>query len=257
MQHDINGLCEWAETWQMEFNASKCKIVHVGRQNQDFHYFMNGYPPGGAVLEASLMEKDLGVLIHSSLKPSEQCSAAAKKGNMVLGQMARAFSYRHKDTWLKLYRIWVRPHLECCVQAWSPWTEDDISVLESVQERAIRMTTGLRGSTYLEKLRDVKMLTLAERRARGDMIVTWKLWNSGGNSSLLIRADAFNTRDTRATASRALVKESRVNLDIRRHFFTNRVVNPWNALPYAVKMCDSLDAFKLAYDKYMFDFLFE
>ena len=100
------------------------------------------------------------------------------------------------------------------------------------------------------------MLTLAERRVRGDMIYAWKLWHTDPDSSLLQRADRVNIRETRATASRALIKESRINLDIRRNFFTNRIVNPWNDLPPEVKFCNSMDSFKLAYDKHMFDFLF-
>ena len=210
-----------------------------------------------SVLAATCVEKDLGVHIHDSLKPSYQCAEAAKKANAVLGQMARAFTYRHKDTWLKIYRIYVRPLLELSVQAWAPWTEADASVLERVQQRAVRMTSGLHGKTYAEKLREVKMLSLSERRVRGDMMETWKVLADESRAGLLIRADALSERVTRGTASNALVMESRINLDIRRHFFTNRVVAPWNALPSNVRNCESLDSFKLSYDKYAFPFLFE
>ena len=117
MQANIDSLCAWADKWQMEFNSTKCKILHTGRNNPRYSYTMNGYAPAGTVLDPSDMEKDLGVLIHNSLKPSEQCAAAVKKANMVLGQMVRSFTYRHKDTWLNLYRMRVRPHLENCVQA--------------------------------------------------------------------------------------------------------------------------------------------
>ena len=48
----------------------------------------------------------------------------------------------------------VRPLLENCMQAWTPWTDSDINLLESVQVRAIRMKSGLRGVTYIEMLRD-------------------------------------------------------------------------------------------------------
>ena len=67
---------------------------------------------------------------------------------MVLGQMARAFSYRDKCTWIRLYKQYVRPHLEYAVQAWSPWTDEDIDLIESVQKRAVKMTYGLKADTY-------------------------------------------------------------------------------------------------------------
>ena len=86
------------------------------------------------------------------MKPSKQCLAAAKKSIQTLGRMARAFSYRDKKVWLKLYTIYVRPLLEYAVLAWNPWMAKDIKVLEDIKKRAVRMTSGLKGKCYEEKL---------------------------------------------------------------------------------------------------------
>ena len=48
----------------------------------------------------------------------------------------------------------VRPLLENCMQAWTPWTDSDINLLENVHVRDIRMSSALRGVTYIEMLRD-------------------------------------------------------------------------------------------------------
>ena len=45
MQKDIDRLLEWADLWQMEFNAKKCKIMHFGRRNPQYNYCMGGYAP--------------------------------------------------------------------------------------------------------------------------------------------------------------------------------------------------------------------
>ena len=66
---------------------------------------MGGYAPAGVVLETTVEEKDVGVMIRNDLKPSSQCAKAAKKANSVLGQMARAFQYRDKETWPRLYSV--------------------------------------------------------------------------------------------------------------------------------------------------------
>ena len=86
-------------------NSDKCHILHLGARDQKFKYIM-----GGRVLERVDSEKDLGVIVHKSLKPSAQCAKAAGKANQVLGQRSRAV--RYKNTFLKLYSVYVRPHLE-------------------------------------------------------------------------------------------------------------------------------------------------
>ena len=251
MQTDIDSLVQWSETWQMLFNADKCKVMHIGRNNPGYYYTMGGYAPAGVVLDATSVEKDLGVLIHSSLKPHEQCTSAAKKANIVLGRMARSLTYRDKVTWIKLYRIYVRPHLEYCVQAWSPWTIADMDILESVQKRAINMTSGLHGHSYSYKLKEVVLFSLADRRVRGDMIETWRILNEANHwpgCSIITKASDHSLRVTRGTLSNALVKD-KSTADIRVNFFSNRIVSPWNALPTHVRCATSLNSFKSAYDK--------
>ena len=51
--------------------------------------------------------------------------------------------YRSWDILLKLYKTLVRPHLEYCVQFWSPYYRKDIIILERVQKRLTRMRPGL------------------------------------------------------------------------------------------------------------------
>ena len=33
LQRDLDRLSEWARTWQMEYNVSKCEVIHFGRSN--------------------------------------------------------------------------------------------------------------------------------------------------------------------------------------------------------------------------------
>ena len=90
----------------------KCHIMHIGSRNREYKYSM-----GNQELESSDFEKDIGVLIQPNLRPSLQCAKAAKMANAVLGQITRAVSYRDKETFLRLFRTYVRPHLEYCVTA--------------------------------------------------------------------------------------------------------------------------------------------
>ena len=70
------------------------------------------YEMGGKVLKVSEEERDLGVIMHKSAKPSRQCAEASKKANSTLGMIRRTTVTRDKDTILMLYKSLVRPQLE-------------------------------------------------------------------------------------------------------------------------------------------------
>ena len=155
----------------MSFNLDKCVVMHLGRKNPRHTYFMGGLP-----MKVTECEKDIGVYMHSSLKPSSHIAEAIKKANKALGILLRSLTFRDKFHYIRLYKMYVRCHLENAVQAWNPWLKQDIDNIESVQKRAIRMCYGVQG-TYEEKLKAVGLTTLCDRRRRGDMIQTFKILN--------------------------------------------------------------------------------
>ena len=50
-------------------------------------------------------------------------------------------------------------------------------------------------------------------------------------------------------STKLTLEAAKCNLDVRKHFFSNRVVEKWNALPETLKSADSVDAFKRGYDE--------
>ena len=238
LQGTINRLVEWSEEWQMLFNSEKCHILHLGHRNARFEYTM-----GGRVLEAVESEKDVGVIIHQSLKPSMQCARAAGRANAILGQLSRAVSYRDKDTFLRLYKVYVRPHLEYAVASWSPWSVGDKEVLERVQRRALGMVSNLRGRSYEARLLEAGMTSLEDRRERGDMLATYRI---------LTGKDRVEPRTRESGGVHSIRRQAvRPSLDIRRYTFSQRVVNTWNQLPDSLKAVNTVLAFKIGYDEWV------
>ena len=115
----------------------------------------------------------------------------------------------------------MRPHLEFAVSAWSPWLATDIEVLEKVQKRAIGMVSGITG-TYEQKLKELKLLSLAQRRELYDLVQTFKIVRKIDNVQSETWFELVGTnpvRLTRYSNCSLNIIPKRVNLDPYRNFF--------------------------------------
>ena len=196
------------------------------------------------------------------MKPSTQCEAAAKKANMTLGKILRSFHYRKSNYLVPLYKTFVRPKLEFAAASWGPWLEKDAEELEKVQKRAVRAMSDARGETYEEKLRDVGLTTLRERRKRGDLIEAFKVIKGHNNVNRESWFDLQSREASRPTRTNATIEEGserrksdvlykpKAQKETRANFYTVRVVQWWNELPEEVKATTSVNSFKNSYDKW-------
>ena len=245
-QQGINKLHDWSTTWGMEFNINKCHILHIGRQNSSYPYTMAGVP-----IPTSTEEKDLGVIVTNTLSPSRQCTDAARKARGVLFNISKAFHYRDRHIFVRLYKQYVRCLLEYAAPAWNPWHLNDIECLEKVQKSMVNLIPGLQGTTYLEKLSELKLDTLEERRVRQDLILVYRIVTGKDkvNPHSIFEFYGEHARATRMSSYPWNIVEPRSRTDLRRNFFSNRVATRWNNLPIDVKSAPTVNSFKNRYDK--------
>ena len=150
LQNDIDSLQEWAKTWQMSFNYSKCKVMHLGNKNQRKDNTMKlGKDREPHILEKTELEKDLGVLVSSDLKWAAQVDKATKSANSVISQIRNSFSYFDKSLVKLLYVGLIRPKMEFAIQVWNPYFEKDKERLDRVQPiSGTRLVPELRKKPY-------------------------------------------------------------------------------------------------------------
>ena len=241
LQNDLNAVLEWANKWKMEFNVDKCKIMHLGHNNPKATYSM-----GGSNLQETEEERDLGVIIDNKLDFGSHIRSIVGKANKVLGMIKVSFSCLNIPMMYNLYTALVRPLLEYCVQVWSPYKKKYINLIEKVQRRATRMVPSLRKLKYNQRLKKMKLPRLYDRRVRGDMIETYKILSGKEklNERRLFKRSTFKGR----YHSMKLYKEySRLNL--RKNWFSQRVVQKWNSLTKDEVEAKKTSDFKAQYDK--------
>ena len=153
--------------------------------------------------------------------------------------------FLNEEIFVPLYKSLVRSHFDYGMSVWTPHLVKYIKAIESVQRRATKMILTIKDLSYSERLKKLKLPTLAYRRARGDMIEVYKivkdiydpkttnnLFKIRGKQNMLLRGHKFTMEHERLYTSN------------RSNFFVNRIVNNWNSLPREVVGAGSLNAFK-------------
>ena len=159
----------------------------------------------------------------------------------MLGCIKRSVTSRSREVILPLHVTLVRPQLEYCVHIWGPQHKKDMELLEWIQKRAMKMIRGLEHLPCEESWG-----SSAWRRLQGDLIVAFQYLKETYRKvgeGLFISAYSDKTR-----GNGFKLEEGRFRLDVRKKFFTMRVVRHWNRLPREFVDTPSLEAFKARLD---------
>ena len=107
LQEDLHSMYKWSQDWQLLFNFTKCKCLHIGYNNPNNDYFMKDER-----IESIDMGKYLGVHIHKSLKVKEQVNYVVKKATIILDTIRRTYTDKSMTNIKKTYT--------------SPWSDQSL-----------------------------------------------------------------------------------------------------------------------------------
>lgn len=236
-QSQIDSLQSWSENWQLPIAPHKSFVMHVGHQNLHLDYTLCG-----SVLEPQTLVKDLGVWFTNDLKFSVHCNQIVNVARKRAAMIKKFFKSGDSNTLIWAFKVYVRPLLEYASQVWSPHLVKDIEWIESVQRSFTKSLRGLKHLPYLGRLKLLGVDSLELRRLKADLYLTYVLLHSDKPQ---FSAGMFELRSSDRTRGHPLkLVVERCHLNCRKFFFSNRVVNPWNALPVDVVLAPSLNVFK-------------
>ena len=151
LQEDLCKLELWEEAWDMNFNPSKCQVLHVTRLKTliPSKHFLHCIE-----LESDSVAKYLGATISYDHSLGTHIANITKKANQTLGFLKRNLKPHKQELKSTAYKTLIRPQLEYAATVWSPQTDADTYKIESVHRRAARWAC----RDYLQTSSVTKML---------------------------------------------------------------------------------------------------
>ena len=74
-----------------------------------------------------MRKRDLGIIISDDdLKFHAQVTSACKNDNIGISRIRSSFIPRNLVFLSNIYKLYVTPQLECCIEVWNPSYNDDI-----------------------------------------------------------------------------------------------------------------------------------
>ena len=169
-------MTRWSETSSLKLNPVKCKVLHLteASQTECYGYYIQE-DDGIRLLENVESEKDLGIYMDSKLNFQTHISKIVATANKVTGIVRRNFKYKGEETFITLYKSFIRPHLEYSSPVWSPSSIGDQKFIENVQRRATKLIPSISELPFPQRMKRLGLPSLQYRRLWADVIQVYKI----------------------------------------------------------------------------------
>jgi hypothetical protein len=236
----LTNISNWAIDWQLPISTEKSKWLLLTNKVADSTD--REFELAGVMLPRVATVLDLGINFNSRLNFSNHISIIIAQAKQRLFLLKKSFLSKNPKILILGFKTYVIPILEYCSPVWNPHTLADIHRLESVQRMFTKKLLGFHGLNYPARLEKAGLCTLELRRLRADLCLCYNILHSRVDTSISSFFKFDNVSQTRGHSYK--LKYLAPRLDSRLHFFSYRVVKPWNSLTEKTVSAESIGSFK-------------
>jgi len=189
--------------------------------------------------------RDLGVIVDSRLKFDAHIHQTVVRAFVRSNLIHKCFVSRDIFTLIRAYKVYVRPIVEYATCVWSPYHVSKTKQIESVQRNFTKRLPGCALLSYKARLTRLGLESLEMRRLKYDLLYTYKIifgLVSDAAMNMFTLTNTLYSTSTRGHAYKLYPHNNRI--DSRKHFFSQRVIAPWNNLPATADNFRSFSSFK-------------
>lgn len=193
LQDSINKFMRWCAMNGLAVNSTKCKVMTFSQKKVTIHtdYYINN-----EIVPRTDSIRDLGVMFDPKLKFSSHIEFITNKAYAMLAFVKRnTYKIMNAEVAKMLYYALVRSNLEFANVVWSPYHQNHINVIESIQKQFVKFihpdnsaknpTNQYQLRPYIERCKELDMETLQRRRINSCILLIFDIISGRINSPFL------------------------------------------------------------------------
>ena len=250
LQSALNLLHTWTLNHQLNLAPNKCFLLKLQKPNS---ISTSSLHLNGQLLQLTHKIKDLGIIISDNLKWAQHINFVYSKASSRSFHLLKSFKTRNISTLIKLFKTYVRPHLEFNTPIWSPYLRKDIDKIERVQRHYTKyafLRCGIKFDSYEDRLAQLHMASLQCRRIKFDLLLMYKIVYSmcdlNFHDFFFFRSLPYNMRGN------SLMVDTHIKFKSTQwlNSFFPRSAKFWNLLPNDIVLSPTFSIFKRKLNTY-------
>jgi hypothetical protein len=245
LSHDSNIAVKWFHDNGMQANPGKFQAIISHRCARDF----KPISVGNVIVNPDKSVKLLGVTFDVKLSFDEHVSNICKKASCQLNVLKRFSNTLSTENKLRIYHSFILSNFIYCPIVWHFCSKSKSSMIERIQERALRFVFNDHSAPYCNLLSRINRNTMHSMRLKCIVIFVYKSLNGACPSYLHSMFErkmcTYNMRDCLTVVQ---PKMNTVTHGINSIIYHGAKM--WNSLPVNIKSAESVQKFKLMLKSY-------